>query len=226
MKLSNLHEAPTTARWPNFLKKAAVVGAALTMLPQPQPAQLAASQPSKPTPIVRVDDRKVGELEPSQPRISVNDAMAFIEPHEGRRNKVYSDSRGIPTIGIGFNLLRRDAPERLQKMGRDYDRIRSGQEQLTDQEINELFKTDIGSAHWNANAFVDFAGQPKEVQLILTDMAFNLGANGLNKFRELQKALNEKDYQRAAQEMINSRWYGQVGNRSKKLVKMMASLSK
>ena len=39
----------------------------------------------------------------------------------------------------------------------------------------------------------------------------------------MKKALLARDYKKAANEMIDSKWYGQVGDRSKRLVKMMRS---
>jgi lysozyme len=217
MKLSQLHEAPV-GKWPNFIKQAAMIGAgtALTMAPRPVADLPSPSKPQTPTPIVKSEPR---------PLLSTGEAMAFIEPHEGRRRQVYPDSQGIPTIGVGFNLKRSDAPQRLRELGHDYQKILNGTDQLNDQEINQLLKLDVKSALLNANFFLPFQDQPKDVQLILTDMAFNLGAKGLNKFVEFQKALKIRDYSRAAKEMINSQWYNQVGNRSKKLVRMMKNIT-
>lgn len=57
-------------------------------------------------------------------------------------------------------------------------------------------------------------------------MAFNLGLTKLNKFVEMRKALLKGDYNKAADEMIDSKWYNQVGNRSKRLVDMMRSAAR
>ena len=42
----------------------------------------------------------------------------------------------------------------------------------------------------------------------------------------MREALLEGDYNKAADEMIDSKWYNQVGNRSKTLVKMMRSAAR
>ncbi len=51
---------------------------------------------------------------------------------EGKRSCVYIDTMGHPTIGIGFNLDRSDAPSICSKFGIDYTAIRNGSKCLTD----------------------------------------------------------------------------------------------
>ncbi len=53
-------------------------------------------------------------------------------------------------------------------------------------------------------------------------MSFNLGPQ-ISQFTKLREAIQNKDYQTAAKEMINSKWYNQVGRRSKELVEIMKS---
>ena len=60
-------------------------------------------------------------------------------------------------------------------------------------------------------------------QKVLIDMRLNLGMAGLLGFRRINTALAGQDYEVAAREMQDSQWYHQVGNRSKRLVKMMAT---
>ena len=67
----------------------------------------------------------------------------------------------------------------------------------------------------------NFHKQPRDIQIVLVDMAFNLGDNGLGKFVKFRKALMRYDYKSAADEMIDSKWYYQVGNRSKELVQIV-----
>jgi len=56
---------------------------------------------------------------------------------------------------------------------------------------------------------------------VLIDMGFNMGVPGLMKFHRMLEALKEHRYMDAADEMVDSAWYNQVGRRSKKLVKIM-----
>lgn len=47
----------------------------------------------------------------------------MIAESEGSRSCVYNDSLGIPTIGIGFNLKRSDAPTLIAGLGLSYDKV-------------------------------------------------------------------------------------------------------
>jgi lysozyme len=52
-------------------------------------------------------------------------------------------------------------------------------------------------------------------------MAFNLGINRLVKFRKMLEALGKQDYQAAADQMLDSLWVEQVGDRAKRLADLM-----
>lgn len=56
---------------------------------------------------------------------------------------------------------------------------------------------------------------------VLTEMAFQLGLNGLSKFKKMHKAIQNKEYIIAANEMKNSKWFAQTPNRVKKLANLM-----
>lgn len=158
----------------------------------------------------------------AEPVSQVSDELRnMIARHEGNDNTVYPDSRGIPTVGIGFNLRRDDAAERLQNVGADINEVLDGQA-LTDEQVNSLFQDDVRMALNDARTFLpNFNEHPEIVQDIVTDMSFNLGLTRLSQFNNFREALSRGDYQTAADEMVDSRWHGQVGNRSGELVQMM-----
>ena len=62
------------------------------------------------------------------------------------------------------------------------------------------------------------------MQAVLIDMSFNLCSNKFSEFEDFRKALLKKDYQKAAAEMVDSKWYSQVGNRSIELVSIVKGL--
>jgi len=143
--------------------------------------------------------------------------------HEGVEPSVYKDTKGKRTIGIGFNLDEPSNRKKAEAIGLNVQDMLSGRT-LSDKEIKMLYNESIKQAANDANAFLPRAGkQPPVVQKVLIDMAFNLGLTKLNKFKNMRAALLEGDYNKAADEMVDSEWYGQVGNRSKRLVKMMRS---
>jgi lysozyme len=56
---------------------------------------------------------------------------------------------------------------------------------------------------------------------VLVNMAFNMGVNGLLKFKKMIAAIDDRNYDEAAIEMLNSRWAVQVGKRANELSKQM-----
>ena len=59
---------------------------------------------------------------------------------------------------------------------------------------------------------------------ILTEMVFQLGKNGVRKFKKMLRAITIKDYQEASVQMIDSKWARQTPERAKRLAKMMAEI--
>ena len=65
---------------------------------------------------------------------------------------------------------------------------------------------------------------PEEAQQIIANMMFNLGRPRLSKFRGMKAGVDAKDWNRAAEEMVDSRWYAQVGRRAQRLVERMKEI--
>jgi len=59
-------------------------------------------------------------------KITFDDVFTLLKQHEGYKKTVYRDTRGKPTIGVGFNLSRQDAPKIITSIGADYDKIIHG----------------------------------------------------------------------------------------------------
>jgi GH24 family phage-related lysozyme (muramidase) len=153
-----------------------------------------------------------------------NDKQLFkqISIHEGVRNTVYKDTKGIPTIGVGFNLTRKDAREKVEALGVDYDKVRAGKESLTEDQIFELYKNDIQTAISDAKSIVsNFDDLDRVRQRVMVDMAFNLGHARFSEFKATINAVERFDFEKAAEQMINSLWFDQVKTRGVRLVKMM-----
>jgi GH24 family phage-related lysozyme (muramidase) len=159
----------------------------------------------------------------SQPTKDVSgDLLSIVKPmlikHEGNKNFVYRDSKGIPTIGIGFNLTRNDAKLKIQALGLDFKQIMSGQQKLTNEQINTLFNSDVNTAIQDAKKLIrNFDSLPTNVKAVIVDMSFNLGYNKLSGFKKFIAAIESKNFVEAAKQMQQSEWYNQVGNRSREL---------
>jgi len=146
--------------------------------------------------------------------------------NEGNKPKVYKDSKGNRTIGIGFNL--EDAANRkfLKREGIDINELFDGRE-LTDRETKTLYNYSLTQAFKDAQSYdPNFAKRPEAVKMTLVDMAFNLGLTRLNKFVDMKEGLMNNDYNVAANEMIDSKWYNQVKDRGPRMVKVMRSAAK
>jgi GH24 family phage-related lysozyme (muramidase) len=141
---------------------------------------------------------------------------------EGDRQHVYVDTAGHPSVGIGFNLDRSDARSQLASVGADYDAVRAGTQDLTQGQIDQLFQHDVSTAVSTAqNYYSGFDQLDPTRQRVLTDMAFNLGPTRLAGFQNLHTALVNGDWNAAANEMQNSAWATQVGDRATNLINQM-----
>jgi len=131
---------------------------------------------------------------------------------EGFSLHVYKDTLDNLTVGVGHLL------ENGEDLKEDDD--------ISWEELWEFMRVDMMIAVGACDKlFYKWAYLPEEVQLILANMAFNLGYHRLRGFKKLAAAIFGRDYAKAAIEMKNSRWYGQVGDRSKRLVKRMELMS-
>ena len=146
--------------------------------------------------------------------------------NEGNKPKVYKDSKGNRTIGVGFNL--EDAGNRkfLKREGIDINELFDGRE-LSERETRTLYNHSLTQAFKDAQSYdPNFAKRPEAVKMTLVDMAFNLGLTKLNKFVDMKKGLMNNDYNMAADEMVDSKWYKQVKSRGPRMVDVMRSAAK
>jgi len=136
-----------------------------------------------------------------------NIAKKLIIKHEGTKPKVYKDDRGIPTIGVGFNLARGDAKQQLSKIGANYEKVIAG-EPLSTKQIAELLNITYEEAYNIAKRVVpSFEQQPDFMKAVLVNMAFALGERGLKGFKDFVAAVGNRNYEKAADELTDSQWF-------------------
>lgn len=120
---------------------------------------------------------------------------------EGMKLKAYRCPAGKLTIGVGRNL---------EDKG------------LSNEEALFLLQNDIIEAVKELKkAFLFFDSLNETRQIVLIDMCFNLGINGLKKFKKMIKALENQDFSLASKEMLSSCWAKQVGARARSLALLM-----
>ena len=89
----------------------------------------------------------------------------------------------------------------------------------------EAFESDIQEVLRDCNIlYPDFEDLPEEAQQIIANMMFNLGYPRLSKFRGMKAGVDDRNWERAADEMVDSRWYNQVGARAERLVERMRAI--
>jgi GH24 family phage-related lysozyme (muramidase) len=138
----------------------------------------------------------------------------WIERWEGRRKHVYTDTEGHPTIGIGFNLDRSNAREEVEALGLDYESVRAGIQDLTDEQVDQLFDKTVEEAIAGAKQTVsNFEEISEDKQMVIVDLVFNLGAHKFSKFVKTIGAIESEDWESAAEEMQKSNWFAQVGSK-------------
>lgn len=141
----------------------------------------------------------------------MTDYKKLTKTFEGFRDKPYKDTKGIPTVGYGFNISSGGVPQDVAR----------GIRKMTRPEADKIFDAKYLEAE---NRAAEFAGPqydslPIEKKAVLNDMSYNLG-NKLFKFEKMRQAIREQRLNDVPSEMMDSSWYGQVGDRSKALIKM------
>ena len=142
--------------------------------------------------------------------------------HEGLRLQVYQDTLGIDTIGIGRNLKDRGiSKEELDEL--DIPTIDHVYEYgITEADAMLLAENDVQIVEeelLRAHPCVEDLDAVR--QLVLVDMAFNMGVPRLCKFVKMWNAIHENKFDAASKEMLDSRWANQVKSRSVKLANAM-----
>lgn len=126
--------------------------------------------------------------------------IALLSRHEGRRNRLYKDTVGKWTIGVGRNV---------EDIG------------ISDSEIDFMLKNDIERVVGELNHAIPWWTTLDPVRrMVLVDMGF-MGVPRLMGFKQMLGALQAGDYHTASLEMLSSKWARQVGHRADELALMM-----
>jgi len=119
---------------------------------------------------------------------------------EGLRLKLYKDSVGKLTIGIG-HCIEDDG--------------------ITEAMANFILDEDIALHRAQASSLPMFYSLDPVRQDVLVNMVFNMGLPRVKGFVKMLAALADQDWEEAASEMRDSKWAMQVGNRAIELAQMI-----
>jgi lysozyme len=116
--------------------------------------------------------------------------------HEGLKLKPYRCTAGKLTIGVGRNL---------------------DDNGITEAEAIMMLKYDIEVARSALLRYGWFVTMDSIRQEAIINMVFNLGMTRFLQFKKTIAHLQNKEWNLAAKEMLNSKWAEQVGNRAKEI---------
>ena len=127
-----------------------------------------------------------------------------LKAHEGFRSRVYKDTLGFDTIGYGFAIKDLELSESISTV------------LLTEKVLNLVVRIQ--------QRFPWFNKLPTPAQEVIVNMCYQLGITGVSKFRKMIRAMNLKDWNTAAAEMLDSRWAKQTPTRAKELSKIIKNI--
>ena len=137
-----------------------------------------------------------------------------LEIDEGRVDEIYNDHLGYPTFGIGHLVVEHDA-----EYGKEIGTY------VPENRVIKAFEQDIETVLSDCNRlYEDFEDLPEEAQRVIANMMFNMGYTRLSKFIGMKSGVDARDWNAAADEMVDSSWYYQVINRANRLVKRMRNI--
>ena len=128
-----------------------------------------------------------------------------VKEHEGFWSKVYKCPEGFDTIGYGFAIKDLELTEDVAEM-------------ILMQKLDKLAMSVKKAFPWLDNA-------PPEVEDVLIEMSYQMGLSGVKKFKLALKYMEHKNWDRAADEMLLSRWHRQTPHRAKKLSNVIRGLA-
>ena len=147
--------------------------------------------------------------------MNIDQLRMELEYDEGCKYEIYLDHLGLPTFGIG-HLVTEDDPEHSQEVGTA----------VPEERVQEVFEQDVQITIGECKKlYEDWDDFPEEVQLICANMMFNMGRPRLSAFKGMKRGLDARDWNAAADEMVDSKWYRQVTNRAQRLVDRMRNVA-
>ncbi len=134
-----------------------------------------------------------------------------IKLHEGVEYKAYADA-GLVSGGVGHLMRGNEIAEYPIGTPITKAQVNKWLEQDTETSV-KIAQTLCGNV-WDGLSDVR--------KRAVTDLAFNLGQPRLSKFTNFLQAMKASDFNKAAFELKNSKWYSQVGRRGTNITTMIA----
>jgi len=175
------------------------------------------------------DNRELQLLLQERERRKASGKQSSIAPDimqaEGVKDKVYKDTEGYKTIGIGFNMDSPNAKKVWQQAGiqTNFDDAINGRVKLTEDEINSLANTSYQIAENDAKSLVkNFDKLSDNRKAAVVQLSYQLGGPRLANFKTTLAAINAGNFKAAARQLQNSKLAKQTPERAQKIARMLA----
>ena len=137
-----------------------------------------------------------------------------LKREEGFRDRVYQCSEGVDTIGYGFNAKYLTKDELDLNGGFIEPMSEEVATQILNRKVKKLIKSVDEVYTWIDNL-------PEVVKIGIYDMIYQLGIKGFGSFVNTQKYLKLLDYNKAIENIKNSKWAKQTPRRANNLIKRL-----
>lgn len=147
--------------------------------------------------------------------------MALIDDlkrHEGFRANVYKDSLGLDTVGYGFLVSALKDDELLLNGGKVEPMSEEVANKILELKIDKLKKEVFFNLTW-------LYQKPEIIKDALMNMAYQMGVKGLLSFKNSLALIQASEYEKAADNMLQSKWAQQTPNRAKEITDMIRQAS-
>ena len=150
--------------------------------------------------------------------------MDKTKQYEGMIRTAMKETGGrkpVMTVGHGINV---EEPHNKKLLPKD---VVEGKREITDKEDEAAVKANQRIAASDSDKFggQGFRKLDKRAQDVVEDMHYNMGAPRMGGFKKLKEATGAGDYRRMADEIENSLYHKQTGNRAKEHVKTLRDLA-
>ena len=116
-----------------------------------------------------------------------------LELEEGFRERMYDCPAGKKTIGIGVNLEATPIPKAVAQ-------------EWVRHILNDI-NVEMAKHDW-------YRTLNHDRRVVIQDMCYQMGVSGVLAFKNMISAIENRDWERAANEMLDSRWAEQTPNRA------------
>ncbi|APU02192.1 baseplate hub protein [Aeromonas phage SW69-9] len=160
------------------------------------------------------------EIKPNpNPDVTIEDMLRY---DEGIRVVVYWDSEGYPTVGIGHLIIH----EKTKNMSRINSLLsqqvgRQVQGRITEEDCSTLFARDLNGVYSDISRSATvgpvYSMLDDTRKMAIINMTFQMGIGGVANFQKMLAYLALGQYDKAADEALDSLWARQTPNRARRV---------